>query len=161
MAFCDCLVGSEEALVAHERQIHGRSKIRMHQIRSIERMTGVRWDIIAGLGPVLLPYLIEAGIIHHEHEQSLARRETPRREDPDSGVVSHATALVEHPERWPFTSSRSLKSSAEKTSSPAPIAAWAAASTCKSPGPNCAPCATARSSRARRCGVEFKSACAG
>ncbi len=50
--------------------------------------------------------------------------------------------------------------SAKKMSSPAPTAAWAAASIRKSPGPSCAPCATAQRSRARSCGVEFKSACA-
>ena len=55
------------------------------------------------------------------------------------GVVSDATDLVEHPELVADRIIRSLKSSAKKTSSPAPTAAWAAASIRKSPGPSRAP----------------------
>jgi hypothetical protein len=51
-------------------------------------------------------------------------------------------------------SSRSLKSSAKKMSSPAPTAVSAAASIRKSPGPSCAPCATGAALASKKLCVE-------
>jgi hypothetical protein len=76
------------------------------------------------------------------------------------GRVSSATPPTSSSTRnWStIASSHSLNSSARKTSSPAPTAAWAAASIRKSPGPSSPPCATPRRWRARSCGVESEKA---
>jgi len=77
------------------------------------------------------------------------------------GVVSYSTDLVEHPELMPIPSSHWLSSSADKTSPPAPTAAWAPTSIRKSSGQAARP-ARRRSDREQEVvELNFKSACAG
>jgi len=77
------------------------------------------------------------------------------------GVVSHSTDLVEHPELLADRIITFAEIVGRETSSPAPTAAWAAASIRRSPGPSSAPYAKARQSRAKTSCVEFQKSCAG
>jgi len=97
-------------------------------------------------------YSFEAANVRHEHEWRVWQNaKLPPGKMLMPGVVSHATNLVEHPQ---LVADRILRFAAiPRTSSPAPIAASAAASTPTSPGRNCGPSPTAPASRRRLFGL--------
>jgi len=106
--------------------------------------------------------LIEAGNGRHEHKFKVWRNvKLPAGKILIPGVVSHAIDLVEHPELVAGRIITFVEIVDQESVIAGTTAAKPAASIRKSPGPSCAPCATARRARARSCGVEFKSACAG
>ena len=81
-------------------------------------------------------YSFEAGNVRHEHEWRVWEDvKLPDGKMLMPGVVSHATDLVEHPELVADRIVRYAKIVGRETSSPAPIAASAAASIRSSPGP--------------------------
>ena len=82
-------------------------------------------------------YSFEAGNVRHEHEWKVWQDvKLPDDKIILPGVVSHATNVVEHPELVADRILRFANSSAASGSSPRPIAASAAASTRRSPGPS-------------------------
>ena len=95
-------------------------------------------------------YLIEGANARHEHEVAVWEKvKLPAGKILIPGVVTHSTDVVEHPELVSQRLQRYARWSARKTSSPAPIAALAAARIRRLPGRNCA-----RWSRALRCGQQ-------
>jgi hypothetical protein len=98
-------------------------------------------------------FSVEAGNVRHAHEWKVWQDvKLPDGKILIPGVVSHATNVVEHPE---LVADRILTFArvVARTSSPAPIAASAAAFIRKSPGPSSRPLSRARGSRPRSCGL--------
>ena len=98
-------------------------------------------------------YSFEAGNVRHEHEWAVWQEvKLPDDKLILPGVVSHATNVVEHPELVADRIGASPSSSAARGSSPRPTAAWAAASTRRSPGPSSRRWHRGRSSPGSSCG---------